>query len=164
MNSREKVSVLFVCLGNICRSPTAEGLFHRLLAQEGLEEVIRVDSAGTGSWHVGKPPDSRSQAAARQRGHDISGLRARQVSPDDFARFDYIIAMDEQNLAELEAMKPADFQGHLGLLLDFGTDGDQREVPDPYFGGEEGFHRVFELVEGALEGLLEDIREKHLSR
>lgn len=162
MSSKTSVEVLFVCLGNICRSPTAEVLFRHLVVSEGLAEAIHIDSAGTGDWHIGKPPDRRSQEVALQRGHDISELRARQVSAEDFHRFDYIIAMDTQNLANLEAMKPADFKGHLGLLLSFGHS-DEREVPDPYYGGEEGFYHVIELIEDAVHGLLDDIRKHYLS-
>lgn len=158
------VKVLFVCLGNICRSPTAEGLFQQLLRAEGLDHAVEVDSAGTGDWHIGHPPDSRAQQAALQRGYDISHLRARQVSPGDFDRFNYIIAMDNQNLADLKAMKPESFDGHLGLLLPFGDDNSQREVPDPYHGGEKEFQRVLDLLENAASGLLEHIKRQHLSR
>lgn len=147
-------SVLFVCLGNICRSPTAHGVFAAQAAEAGLADRVRVDSAGTGAWHLGEPPDARAAAAARSRGYDLSQLRARQVDPADFERFDYILAMDRSNLSHLEAMCPAAFQGHLGLFLDFHPRPPFREVPDPYYGGDKGFEDVLDLVEAAGEGLL----------
>ncbi|PAU75693.1 low molecular weight protein-tyrosine-phosphatase [Halomonas salipaludis] len=151
--------ILFVCLGNICRSPTAEGVFRRRLADAGLSEVVEVDSCGTGGWHIGKAPDARAQAAARQRGVDVSQLRARQLDAADFARFDYLLAMDDDNLASLEAMRPDDCTAHVGLLLDFaGEPG--RAVPDPYYGGEQGFDEVFALVERAADGLIEHLRQR----
>lgn len=147
--------VLFVCLGNICRSPTAHGVFDSFLAQRGLQATIAVDSCGTGEWHVGSAPDHRAVAAAARRGYDLSGLRARQVSPTDFDTFDYILAMDRDNLADLEAMRPADYSGHLGLFLSFAEDGAPRDVPDPYYGGDSGFDRVLDLIESASDGLLQ---------
>jgi protein-tyrosine phosphatase len=156
------VSVLFVCLGNICRSPTAHGIFQHLVTQEKLAERILIDSAGTGDWHIGHAPDRRSQAAAIERGYDISHLRARQVSAVDFSSFDYILATDNQNLVNLKAMKPANFGGHLGLFLAFGGRSDYREVPDPYYGGEDGFQLVLDLIQDASEGLLDHIRHRHL--
>lgn len=151
--------ILFVCLGNICRSPTAEGVFRRRLADAGLGEAVEVDSCGTGGWHIGKAPDARAQAAARQRGVDVSQLRARQLDAADFARFDYLLAMDDDNLASLEAMRPDDCTAHVGLLLDFaGEPG--RAVPDPYYGGEQGFDEVLDLVERAADGLIEHLRQR----
>lgn len=150
-------SVLFVCLGNICRSPTAHGVFEGLVAQQSLAEMIRVDSAGTGSWHVGEAPDSRARAAAKSRGYSLEHLRARQVSKSDFDHFDYILAMDIKNLQDLQAMRPDGFKGHLSLFLDF-ADASEKEVPDPYYGGEEGFSHVLDLVESASQGLLSAIR------
>lgn len=150
--------VLFVCLGNICRSPTADGIFRDLVIREKLDQKILVDSAGTGAWHIGKAPDSRTVAAARQRGYDLSILRARQVSAKDFSEFDYVLAMDESNLLDLQRMKPSSYTGHLGLFLDFGSRTDYREVPDPYYGGNDGFELVLDLVEGAAQGLLNHIR------
>ncbi len=147
--------VLFVCLGNICRSPTAHGVFARQVADAGLAEEIVVDSAGTGAWHVGEPPDGRATEAARARGYDLGWLRARQVSPADFERFDYILVMDKNNLGHLQAMQPAEYGGHLGLFLDFHPHPPVREVPDPYYGGDDGFDRVLDLVEEASRGLLQ---------
>lgn len=153
-------NVLFVCLGNICRSPTADGIFRELVANAKLDQKIMVDSAGTGAWHIGKAPDLRTVAAARTRGYDLSVLRARQVTARDFDEFDYVLAMDEANLADLQQLKPAHFTGHLGLFLEFGARGDYREVPDPYYGGSDGFELVLDLVEDAAQGLLKHIRQR----
>ncbi|MEP5765568.1 MAG: low molecular weight protein-tyrosine-phosphatase [Halieaceae bacterium] len=147
--------VLFVCLGNICRSPTAHGVFNRQLTDAGLNQRITADSAGTGAWHVGEPPDERAAAAAARRGYDLSSLRARQVRPDDFQRFDYILAMDKSNLLHLQALCPADYPGHLGLFLDYHPASPILEVPDPYYGGSDGFNEVLDLVEQAGQGLLQ---------
>lgn len=155
------VSVLFVCLGNICRSPTAHGVFQKYVAESEFAKLVEVDSAGTGSWHLGEAPDRRATQAARGRGYDLSHLRARQVDPADFEHFNYILAMDEENLAELEAMAPADYPGHLSLFLDFAVAATEREVPDPYYGGADGFDHVLDLVESASAGLLEAIRREH---
>ena len=154
--------VLFVCLGNICRSPTADGIFRNLVAQANLDHKILVDSAGTGDWHIGKAPDARTVAAARNRGYDLSVLRARQVNKSDFAEFDYVLAMDNSNLKDLQRMRPFDYKGHLGLFLEFGSRGDYLEVPDPYYGGKEGFELVLDLVEDAAQGLLNHIRQNAL--
>ena len=151
-------SVLFVCMGNICRSPTAEGVFRHLASRSGLGEVLRVDSAGTGDWYLGAPPDRRAIAAARRRGYDLSALRARQVEPVDFARFGWILAMDRQNLKALEALRPPEYPGHVGLLLAVAPDLGVDEVPDPYYGGPEGFERVLDLVEQASTALLARVR------
>jgi protein-tyrosine phosphatase len=151
-------SVLFVCLGNICRSPTAEGVFRDLVARAETPAELHVDSAGIGDWHVGAAPDRRAIQAARRRGYDISALRARQVDPADFARFGWILAMDQQNLKALEAMRPPEYPGHLGLLLALAPDLGIDEVPDPYYGGPEGFERVLDLIEAASAALLERIR------
>ncbi len=158
------VGVLFVCLGNICRSPTAHGVFQSQVAEQGLADAIEVDSCGTGGWHVGHAPDRRAAAAARNRGYDLDGLRARQVSASDFQRFDYILAMDQMNLADLEAMRPNAFDGPLGLFLDFAPGVRTVEVPDPYYGGEDGFSEVLDLVEAASNGLLEEICRAHSLR
>lgn len=151
--------VLFVCLGNICRSPTADGIFNHLVVSEKLDQKITVDSAGTSDWHIGKSPDSRTVAAARQRGYDLSVLRARQATTSDFDEFDYVLAMDEANLLDLQRIKPPAYTGHLGLFLEFGTDSQYREVPDPYYGEHDGFELVLDLVENAAQGLLNHIRK-----
>ena len=147
-------SVLFVCLGNICRSPTAHGVLQHMVGARGLGSLLRVDSAGTGDWHVGEPPDARTRRAAAARGYDLSALRARQVTVADFARFDHILAMDRANLAELRRLRPAGFRGELDLFLRYATRDDVLEVPDPYHGGARGFEEVLDLVEDAAEGLL----------
>lgn len=152
-----RTSVLFVCMGNICRSPTAEGVFRERAAQAGLDPYIDIDSAGTGSWHVGEPPDRRAIAHAARRGYDLTPLRARQVTRDDFARFRWILAMDRDNLRVLSGMRPDVYDGHLGLMLDFAPSLGVREVPDPYYGGFEGFERVLDLLEQASEKLLEQV-------
>jgi protein-tyrosine phosphatase len=153
----QPVSVLFVCLGNICRSPTAHGVFQHMLNEHQLQHQVLVDSAGTGDWHIGKAPDGRAQQTARQRGFDISPLRARQINQTDFENFDFILAMDKHNLADLKAMQPDRFKGYLGLFLDFAPHQPLKEVPDPYYGGEEGFNQVFDLVTSASQGLLEHL-------
>lgn len=151
--------VLFVCLGNICRSPTAHGLFQHKVERAGLTQEIHIESAGTGAWHVGKSPDARAQAKAAERGYDLSAIRARQVEPADFERFDYILAMDESNLDDLQSMAPENFSGQLSLFLDFAGNAEHREVPDPYYGGDRGFELVLDLVEQACDGLLQEIRQ-----
>ncbi|MBQ0719939.1 MAG: low molecular weight phosphotyrosine protein phosphatase [Gammaproteobacteria bacterium] len=157
-----EIAVLFVCLGNICRSPTAHGVFEKRVAELGLEQQIRIDSAGTGDWHLGKQPDPRTILAAQRGGYDLRHLRARQVTALDFDLFDYILAMDGKNLANLRAMQPRHFDGTLGLFLPFGQ-GSLDEVPDPYAGGEEGFQQVLEMVERATDGLLTHLRAELLN-
>ena len=152
-------SVLFVCLGNICRSPTADGVFKALVEERGLTDQIAVDSAGTAAYHIGNPPDSRSADAAQKRGYDLSPLRARQVIATDFEQFDYILAMDNENLANLQAMRPNNATAYLGLFLDFATVSED-EVPDPYYGGDQGFEHVLDLVESASIGLLQHIEKE----
>ncbi len=146
--------ILFVCLGNICRSPTAEGVFRHLLEQEAPELRIVVDSAGTADYHVGDPPDSRSQRAALRRGIDLSGLRARQVEPEDFAHFDLILAMDRHNLRRLEAMIPEHARARLQLFLEYAPESGMLEVPDPYYRDAGGFEEVLDLTTAASRGLL----------
>jgi protein-tyrosine phosphatase len=155
------VRVLFVCMGNICRSPIAQGVFESVARREGLEDRIFVDSAGTGNWHVGTPPDERGMKSASLRGLDISSQRARQISRDDCESFDYILTMDEENYRAVAALCRG--SAVVRPFLDFATDSPEREVPDPYYGGADGFERVLDLVEEASEGLLRDIRERHLS-
>jgi protein-tyrosine phosphatase len=154
-----RTGVLFVCMGNICRSPTAEGIFREQAQRAGWLARLRIESAGMGDWHVGQRPDERAIAHARRRGYDLTSLRARQVVVDDFARFDYILAMDLRNLRDLRALQPADYAGRLGLLLDFVPELGLREVPDHYFGGADGFETVLELTERACAALLAHIRQ-----
>lgn len=148
------VSVLFVCLGNICRSPTAEGVFRQLCENQGVISGLRIDSAGTAGWHDGKPPDGRAVAAARQHGIDLTSLRARQVSPSDFYSFDYILAMDGDNLSELQQCRPPDSTADIRLFLSYAIQCEQTDVPDPYYGGDEGFEQVLELTRNASAGFL----------
>lgn len=158
----EPVKILFVCLGNICRSPSAHGVFRQLLNQAGLASQVLVESAGTGHWHLGKAPDKRSAAAALSRGVDISDLRAQQVTAKDFHEYDYLFAMDYANLANLLAMAPPQHQATLALFMDYATDSNGLlEVPDPYYGGDQGFEQVLDLVEDASLGLLQNLRQKY---
>lgn len=152
--------VLFVCLGNICRSPTAHGVFASLLVQRGFSHRVEVDSCGTAGWHVGKPPDERATAEAAARGYDLSTLRARQVHRSDFEHYDYILAMDHQNEADLKQLCPQNFSGHLGLFLSFAEGIGVEAVPDPYYGGAQGFAEVLDLVEAASEGLLQELNRQ----
>lgn len=149
--------VLFVCLGNICRSPTAEGVFRQRLQKAGLDAHVLVDSAGTGDWHVGKAPDRRTTLAAQQRNYDLSTLRARQFVVEDFSRFDLILAMDHSNLRNLQALRPATGAAELDLFLRrYQLELD--EVPDPYYGGADGFEQVLDLIEQASDALLAEVR------
>ncbi len=154
----EKARVLFVCMGNICRSPTAEGVFRHLVETGGHTAGIEIDSAGTHSYHAGNPPDVRAQEAARRRGVDLSDLRARRVNADDFHRFDYVLAMDKDNFADLRRICPPGQEHKLRLFLEFAEGRREREVPDPYYGGDSGFEQVLDLVEAASRGLLEEIK------
>ena len=152
--------ILFVCMGNICRSPTAEGVMQALVAQAGLEHEIELDSAGTGAWHIGKPPDARATAAARGRGITLEG-RARQVARSDLDEFDLVIAMDRRNAAELLALVDGEPRGALHLLRQFDPEAvadDDLDVPDPYYGGEQGFEDVLDIVDRSCRGLLAHIR------
>ena len=152
--------MLFVCMGNICRSPTAEGVFRHKVRQSNLEDQISIDSAGTHAYHVGNPPDSRAAGAALKRDIDLSGQRARRVRADDFTEFDYVIAMDESNRDDLLSICPAGYEDRVKLFLDF-SDDDESEVPDPYYGQGHGFEIVLDLVEAASDGLLDHIRNNH---
>src|SRR5262245_50632614 len=152
--------ILFVCLGNICRSPTAEAVLQRIAAQEAPDLRIEVDSAGTAGYHIGEPPDARSQEAASRRGYDMSRLRARIVEPGDFERFDLILAMDRDNLAVLHRRAPATARQHVQLFLEFAPDAGRLDVPDPYYGGASGFEEVLDLVEAASRGLIAHLRER----
>lgn len=156
----EHVRVLFVCLGNICRSPTAEAVLRAIAAREAPDLRIHIDSAGTGDYHIGEPPDSRAQAAARRRGYEMAQLRARQVHVSDFERFDLILAMDRSNLASLRQMAPPAHRERVRLFMEFAPEADTPEVPDPYYGGPNGFEEVLDLVEEAARGLLRHLRER----
>lgn len=156
------VRVLFVCTGNICRSPTAEGVFSELVTREGLSDQVHVDSAGTHGYHVGEPPDPRSQESAKKRGIDLSGLRARRAKAADFSEFDYVLAMDFTNIDALRSLAPKTSGKTLQLLMSFAPGDEIREVPDPYYGEGDGFERVLDMIEAASTGLLAHIRDTHL--
>ncbi len=163
MASDREVSVLFVCMGNICRSPTAEAVFRRKVQDAGLEDRVEVDSAGTHAYHVGDPPDRRSIRAAAARGYDMSGLRGRQISTYDAERYDYVLVMDRGNynrvVREFGSAEPGEGQrASVRMLLDFAPHVPELEVPDPYAGGDAGFEHVLDLVEQAADGLLEEVR------
>ncbi len=160
MNDIKQVKVLFVCMGNICRSPTAHGVFQALVDEQGLSEEVLVDSAGTHSYHIGSPPDPRSQSTALSRGVDLSGLCARQFKSDDFIEFDYLIAMDHSNRSIMAALNPGNGQAHLALMLEYSNNIKQKEVPDPYY-GDGGFDQVFDMIVDASEGLLKHIRQQY---
>jgi protein-tyrosine phosphatase len=155
------VGILFVCTGNICRSPVAQGVFENVVRREALADEIMVDSAGThGFYHAGEPPDPRAQDSVLSRGIDISGQRARLLHPEDCRRFDYILTMDQRNYGTVSALCSG--SAIVRPILDFATGSPEREVPDPYHGGPAGFEHVLDLIEGASEGLLDDIRTRHL--
>ena len=157
--NREITSVLFVCMGNICRSPTAEGVFRHYVAEAGLDELIEIDSAGTHAYHVGEPPDRRAQQAAERRGFSLVDIRARRVAPEDFERFHHIIVMDQDNLVMLHEQADAAHREKIRLFLEIGS-GPETEVPDPYYGGATGFERVLDLVEDASRGLLKNLTKR----
>ena len=161
MSNNKPVRVLFICMGNICRSPTAHGVFESLVSSEGLGQHIEVDSAGTHAYHVGEQPDRRSQMAARGRGYDLSYQTARKVVQEDVEYYDYLLAMDESNLSDLQVLMPSHHHEKITLFMEFAPEYGQREVPDPYYGGEQGFERVLDMVEEASRGLLKAIRERH---
>jgi len=150
--------VLFVCMGNICRSPTAEGVFREFVQRHAPELDLEIDSAGTHDYHVGEPPDPRALKAASSRGLDLSALRARQVEDADFERFDLILAMDRVNYEALLDRSPAQYRSRIRLLLEFADDAGRDEVPDPYYGGAKGFEEVLDLLEDAAAGLLAEVR------
>jgi protein-tyrosine phosphatase len=152
--------ILFVCMGNICRSPTAEGVTRQLLINNGLESLINVDSAGTHDYHLGEPPDLRTQRAALKRGIDLSGLRARKVEPGDLERYDLLLAMDRDNLALLKRGSAPRFHAKMGLFMHYSAHFAEEEVPDPYYGGEKGFELVLDMAEDAARGLIEALRKK----
>jgi protein-tyrosine phosphatase len=158
MNPR--ISVLFVCMGNICRSPIAEGVFRRRVEEAGLARLIAVDSAGTHGYHLGARPDARAQAAAARRRYDLSRQRARQVTREDIEVFDYVLAMDLDNLAYLESLGPPEQRHKARLFLEYASAVELREVPDPYYGPEEGFELVLDLAEDASRGLLSAIQRR----
>lgn len=156
------VKVLFVCMGNICRSPTAQGVFQHLVEQHDLDSRIEIDSAGTHAYHVGEPPDRRAQKTALDRGVDLSRQRARRVQVGDFEYFDYVLAMDSDNLANLVELCPPSHREKVKLFLEYSEHFDERDVPDPYYGAVMGFERVLDMVESASAGLLQDIKQRHL--
>jgi protein-tyrosine phosphatase len=154
------VRVLFVCTGNICRSPTAEGVLRHRAQALGLHKRIVADSAGTLDYHVGEPPDRRTQAAAQRRGYDLSRLRARQVRPDDFLRFDYLLGLADEHASWLRREAPAEHHRKIGLLLDYAPELGRRDVPDPYYGSKEGFEIVLDLIERAADGLMVELQRE----
>ncbi|MEX0706572.1 MAG: low molecular weight protein-tyrosine-phosphatase [Woeseia sp.] len=166
MNKESPIKILFVCMGNICRSPTAEGVFRKLVADAGLAEQILIDSAGTHAYHVNEPADRRAAEAAGRRGFNLGGIRARRVGAEDFERFDLLLAMDNDNLRILQEHAPEAHHNKLRLFLSY-TESSETEVPDPYYGGAAGFERVLDLVEAAARGLLNEVThelQRHSSR
>jgi len=156
------VRVLFVCLGNICRSPTAEGVFRKLVSEHKLELQFEIDSAGTHAYHIGEMPDERAQAACARRGIDISRLKGRRAVAADIEKFDYVLAMDRENYEHLLEICPPGLESRIRLFMEFAPNRPEREVPDPYFGGAGGFDRVLDMIEDAALGLLEEIRRARL--
>ncbi|WP_144394315.1 low molecular weight protein-tyrosine-phosphatase [Pleionea sediminis] len=154
------VKVLFVCLGNICRSPTAEGVFRQRVDENGLADDIEIESAGTSGYHAGEFPDTRAISAAHRRGYDISSITSRQVSMSDYEEFDYILAMDRSNLSYLIDSAPNHHESKIQLFLEFANGFREKEVPDPYYGGDKGFDHVIDLIESAADGLLNHLLEK----
>ena len=153
------MKILFVCMGNICRSPMAEGYFRKLLEERAAHLDISIDSAGTHGYHAGSPPDDRAQTATRRRGIDISGLTARSVIASDFECYDYILAMDQDNLADLKERADPVYHDRIHLFLDYSEDHAGSDVPDPYYGGRTGFERVLDLIEQAAAGLLSELEQ-----
>ena len=161
MSDKSTISILFVCMGNICRSPTSEGVFRHFVQEAGLGDRIRIDSAGTHAYHTNEPADRRATAAAERRGYSLADMRARRVSGEDFEQFDFIIAMDRLNHATLVDQADAKQHDKIHLFLEFAS-GPEDDVPDPYYGGAKGFERVLDLVEEASRGLLETLKENRL--
>lgn len=156
----KKLRVLFVCMGNICRSPTGQGVFEHLVEEAGLADHVEVDSAGTHAYHTGEPPDTRAAKTAEKRGISLAGQKARRVTASDFEAFDYVLAMDSSNLNDLLSICPDEHQHKVKLLLSFADGLSHDDVPDPYYGGTTGFERVLDMVEEGAQGLLGDIRRK----
>ena len=161
MTNTKPIAILFVCMGNICRSPTAEGVFRSQAIAAGLSQALFIDSAGTHAYHVGAKPDARSQLFAVKRGYDLSAQRARQVNPNDFEQFDYLLAMDKDNLALLKTVCPPEHQHKLALFMQYASNRLTDEVPDPYHGGAKGFDTVLDYIEDAASGLITAIKIKH---
>jgi protein-tyrosine phosphatase len=160
MNKNKPIRILFVCMGNICRSPTAEGVFRKIAREEAPELALEIDSAGTHDYHIGDRPDPRAIAAARARGVDLTPLRARQLDAVDFERFDLLLAMDRRNVSDALAIAPVTGRERLRLFMEYAPEASAREVPDPYYGGAEGFEEVLDLVERASRGLLAELRNR----
>jgi protein-tyrosine phosphatase len=156
--------VLFVCMGNICRSPMAEGVFRRAIREAGLERQVQIDSAGTHAYHVGDAPDQRAQQAARRRGADISQLRGRKVADEDFEVFDYILGMDGDNISKLVQRSPAHHHGKIRRLLSFSRKYPNLDVMDPYYGGPQGFEENLDMIEDAVQGLIQEIARDQKAR
>ena len=150
-------SVLFVCLGNICRSPTAHGVFEQLLRDSGLSNSVTVDSCGTGDWHLDHAPDKRAQLTAKQHGFNLSHLRSRLICQADFCRFEYILVMDKNNLRDVLALCPEQYKYKCQLFLDFAKELGIQEVPDPYYGGDDGFEKVINMIKVASQNLIQEI-------
>jgi len=156
----EKIKVLFVCMGNICRSPTAEGVFTKIVEEAGVDDSFTIDSAGTHAYHIGEQPDPRSQVAARERGIELKHLKARKVSVEDFEQYDYVLAMDSDNVASLMQICPEDYKDKVKYFLDYAPELSVKSVPDPYYGGRFGFERVLDLVTAASQGFLNTLRSE----
>ena len=161
MEDQNKVSVLFVCMGNICRSPTAQGVFESLIAAEGLAHVVAADSAGTSAYHIGHPPDGRATEAAAKRGIDLAGYRARQVALADFHDFHLVLAMDRDNFGAMKRILPPGRESRLRMFLEFAPALGIEDVPDPYYGGADGFEQVLDMIEAGSRGVLAHIRSEH---